>query len=161
MKYISYICKQSPSPRILTLILINMEKPIIIEKVNHTIQLTDHKVFVEAMVLLSKDLYRRLTMKSTRVAVPARPAYERAVYCDLAQRLFNEKVPYLHLFSSPKEMSDFKKAHGIDVTNNDDNGWFKNVCLDISKQHPKDEILAYIRKKSNEFEKVEYILPNP
>lgn len=136
-----------------------MEQLVNIEKKNHSLKVTVREDFVEAVVLLSKEQYLHLSMKSTRMPVAARAVYERTVYCDFVRHLFNEPAPYIHLFSSPAEMFDHKALHGIKVVNNNGNGWYRTVCFDISKQHTKAQILAYINKKSEEFEKQEYRLP--
>lgn len=130
-----------------------------IEKKNHSIKETVRPDFVEAVVLLSSDLYFRLNLNTASMGAVAKATYERSVYTDLTAQIFNEDLPFVHCFSSPQELSDYKARFGIKVAANNANDWFKTVCLDVSKEHPLLNILDYIGRKSDEFEKVNYRLP--
>ena len=130
-----------------------------INKKNHTLKITVQGGFVEAVALLSNDLYLRMTMKSNNMSAAAKVTYEQQVYSKLIQGIFNEKQTYINLFSSAQGLYDYKTTKGIKVTNNNGNNWFKTACFGISNWHPKSEILTYIRKKSDEFEKQSFILP--
>ena len=130
-----------------------------IAKKNHSIKVAVYNGFVEAAVLLSNDLYLRMTMKSNNMGVAAKTAYEQQVYAKLTQSIFNEKLTHIYWFSSAQGLYDFKAARGVKTPNNGTNNWYRTVCLGTSNLHPKDEVLAYIRKKSTEFEKQNFILP--
>lgn len=141
-----------------TLNITDMEE-FTIEKKNHNIKVIVQDRFVEAVVMLSKDLFLRMTMKSNNMSAAAKAAYEQQVYGKLVQGIFNEKATYIYLFSSAQELYDYKASKDIKVANNSSNNWFKTACIGISSWHPKDEILDYIRRKSDEFEKRTFILP--
>ena len=136
-----------------------MEESLTIQKKNHTLLVTVHPDFVEAVALLSDDLYLLLSMKSNGMGVNAKAAYERNVYSDLVHRLFPEKAAFIHLFGSAQELSDYKGAHGIKVVANNGNGWFKTACFDLSSQRTKAQVMDYLGKMSDAFAKQTYILP--
>ena len=130
-----------------------------ITKKNHTLKVTVQGDFVEAAALLSNDLYLRMTMKSNNMSAAAKATYEQQVYRSLIKGIFCEKTTYIYQFTTPQALYDFKAARGIKVPNNNSNAWFRTACIAISNYHPKSEILAYIRKKSDDFEKKPFILP--
>jgi len=117
-----------------------MEKSFKIEKKSHGIDVKVYPDFANALVLMPNDRYFKLNLNSARMSAAARAEYERTSFRDFAKSIFNEDLPFVHIFSSALELYEYKARHGVKVANNNGN-------------YPESTVLAYIEKKSNEFGK--------
>lgn len=136
-----------------------MERVIDIKKNNHQIKVTVRDNIIEVMTILPEDLYFMVIMGARRNPNGDRFDYERFVINDFMRHIFNESKPFMHQFTYAQEMSDYMTSKGLKCANDNNNGWFKTICFDINVSNSVNDILAYIEKKSKEFETKSYRLP--
>lgn len=129
----------------------NTEK---IEAKNHSILIESYENFVSAMVILPSDLYFDVVLK----AGSGNFDYERFVINDFKNKIFNESYKGQQNFSFPSEFYDFMRMKGQKV-DREKNDWFKKVCFNLNSPNNLKEIKNFIKKKSIEFESVQYRLP--
>lgn len=136
-----------------------MEKVIDISKDNHILKVVVRKEFIEVTVILPQDLYFQVLLKSDCRGFDSRFDYERYVINDFKQHIFNDELPFITNFTYAQEKFEYMKTHNIDIHNDNNNGWFKTVCFDITSKYSADDIISYINKKSDEFSSQKYIIP--
>ena len=129
------------------------------EKRNHTLAIEVFDSFIKVRTFLSSDLYFQVVVKSQSKG-PQKYDYERFILNDFKNHIFNEPYDGKNDFTFSSELYDFMKKRGIEIEDNNNNGWFNTVCFDLRNGKTKEQILEYIKGKSNSFEKQTYKIPN-